>query len=216
MFSWTYTDPGRDRALENDIVVHENTHGVTNRLTGGGTGRCLQTLESGGLGEGWSDAMADWTEKTSSGVPDYVLGQYVIDDPAGIRSHPYSTSSDVNPLTYGDLQNLDETHAIGEVWANILHNVYAALVRAHGWSSTARTNPAGTEGNIVHLHLFIDALSLQPCNPTFTDARDSWIQADANRYAGTNKCMLWRVFASLGLGVNAADYQNDFSVPVGC
>lgn len=42
---------------------------------------------------GWSDAMADWTEKTSSAVPDYVMGQYVINDPAGIRTHPYSTSS---------------------------------------------------------------------------------------------------------------------------
>jgi len=34
------------------------THGVTNRMTGGGTGRCLQTLEAGGMGEGWSDTMA--------------------------------------------------------------------------------------------------------------------------------------------------------------
>lgn len=44
--------PERDGALENDIVVHENTHGVTNRMTGGGTGRCLQTTEAGGMGEG--------------------------------------------------------------------------------------------------------------------------------------------------------------------
>lgn len=51
--------PGRDGALENSIVVHENTHGITNRMTGGGTGRCLQTMEAGGLGEGWSDAMAE-------------------------------------------------------------------------------------------------------------------------------------------------------------
>lgn len=46
--------------MENDIVVHEMTHGITNRMTGGGTGRCLQTLEAGGLGEGWSDAMAEY------------------------------------------------------------------------------------------------------------------------------------------------------------
>lgn len=46
------SQPERDGALENDIVVHENTHGVTNRLTGGGTGRCLQTTEAGGMGEG--------------------------------------------------------------------------------------------------------------------------------------------------------------------
>lgn len=50
----------------------------------------------------------------------------------------------------------------------MLHNVYAALVAAHGWSATARTNPDGKEGNVVFLHLFIDALALQPCNPTCT------------------------------------------------
>lgn len=60
MFIWNITDPRRDGAMENDIVVHELTHGVTNRMTGGGTGRCLQTLEAGGMGEGWSDAMAKY------------------------------------------------------------------------------------------------------------------------------------------------------------
>ena len=46
--------------MENDIVIHEMTHGITNRMTGGGTGRCLQTTEAGGMGEGWSDAMAEY------------------------------------------------------------------------------------------------------------------------------------------------------------
>ncbi|KAJ3514000.1 hypothetical protein NLJ89_g2625 [Agrocybe chaxingu] len=216
MFLWDITNPQRDGSLENDIVVHENTHGVTNRMTGGGTGRCLQTTEAGGMGEGWSDAMADWTEKTSSAVPDYVLGQYVINDAAGIRSHPYSTSATVNPLRYSSLRTLNEVHDIGEVWANILHNVYAALVNAHGWSATARTNPNGAEGNIVFLHLFLDALTLQPCNPTFLTARDAWIQADANRYAGANKCILWNAFASRGLGTNAANRNDGTSVPAGC
>ena len=93
MFLWDLTSPMRDGALENDIVVHENTHGISNRMTGGGTGRCLQTTEAGGMGEGWSDAMAEWTEHKDATVPDFVLGQYVINDPAGIRSHPYSTSA---------------------------------------------------------------------------------------------------------------------------
>ncbi|KAJ7895239.1 Fungalysin metallopeptidase-domain-containing protein [Mycena olivaceomarginata] len=216
MFLWDITNPERDGALENDIVSHENTHGITNRMTGGGTGRCLQTTEAGGMGEGWSDAMADWNEKTTSAVPDYVLGQYVIDDPAGIRSHPYSTSATVNPLRYSSLRTLTEVHDIGEVWANILHNVYAALVTAHGFSTTARTNPAGTEGNIVFLHLFIDALALQPCNPTFLTARTAWIQADTNRYAGANACTLWRAFASRGLGTAAANHVDSTSVPAGC
>ncbi|KAJ6620189.1 Fungalysin metallopeptidase-domain-containing protein [Mycena sp. CBHHK59/15] len=216
MFLWDLTNPERDGALENDIVTHENTHGITNRMTGGGTGRCLQTTEAGGMGEGWSDTMADWNEKTSAAVPDYVLGQYVINDAAGIRSHPYSTSATVNPLRYSSLRTLTEVHDIGEVWANILHNVYAALVAAHGFSTTARTNPTGTEGNIVFLHLFIDALALQPCNPTFLTARSAWIQADANRYGGANACTLWTAFASRGLGTNAASHVDGTAVPAGC
>jgi hypothetical protein len=55
---------------------------------------------------------------------------------------------------------------IGSVWANILHNVYAELVTALGWSSKALTNPTTTEGNVVFFHLLFDALLLQPCNPT--------------------------------------------------
>ena len=59
MFLWDYTNvrppppspllppnvlqPGRDGALENSVIVYENTHGITNRMTRGGTGRCLQT-----------------------------------------------------------------------------------------------------------------------------------------------------------------------------
>jgi len=214
MFLWTTTSPGRDGAVENDIVSHEMTHGVTNRMTGGGTGRCLQTTEAGGMGEGWSDAMANWLEKTSSAVPDFKLGEYVYGK--NIRNYPYSTSATTNPLRYSSIKSLNEVHNIGEVWANMLHNVYAALVSAHGWSDTARTDPTSTAGNAVFLHLFLDALQLQPCSPTFVTARDAWIQADANRYAGANKCTIWKAFASRGLGVNAKSYTDDSSVPSGC
>jgi extracellular elastinolytic metalloproteinase len=61
---------------------------------------------------------------------------------------------------------LTSTTDIGEVWANMLHNVYAALVAAHGWDANFRVDPTLTTGNAVFLHLFIDALLLQPCNPT--------------------------------------------------
>ncbi|KAI0045234.1 hypothetical protein FA95DRAFT_1495706 [Auriscalpium vulgare] len=215
MYLFDITSPGRDGALSNDIVTHENTHGITNRLTGGGTARCLQTTEAGGLGEGWSDAFADWNEQKAT-ITDFTTGTYVLDNTAGVRTHPYSTSATVNPLRYSNLKSLSEVHAIGEVWANILHNVHAALVTTYGWSATARTDPTTSEGNVVWLHLFIDSLALQPCNPTFLTARDAWIQADANRYSGANKCLLWKTFASRGLGVNAASHADDTTVPSGC
>lgn len=50
----------RDGDMDNSVVVHEMTHGITNRMTGGGTAACLQGAESKGLGEGWSDAMAEY------------------------------------------------------------------------------------------------------------------------------------------------------------
>ncbi|KAJ3558085.1 hypothetical protein NM688_g1120 [Phlebia brevispora] len=216
LFLWDYTNPERDGTLENDIIVHENTHGITNRMTGGGTATCLQTLEAGGLGEGWSDMMAEWTEQTSAVITDYVIGPYVTNSTAGIRTYPYSTNATINPLKYSSVATLNEVHKIGEVWANMLHNVYAALVGAHGFSQEAFTNPSGSEGNIVFLHLFIDALPIQPCNPTFVAARNAWIQADVTRYDGANKCILWDAFASRGLGLNAANYTDDFTVPTGC
>ncbi|KAJ7176314.1 Fungalysin metallopeptidase-domain-containing protein [Mycena crocata] len=216
MFRFTVTSPGRDGALQNDIVTHEFGHGLTNRLTGGGTAACLQTLEAGGMGEGWSDALSEWTEQKSAAIKDFVTGTYVLNNQAGVRTHPYSTSKTVNPLTYASIASLNEVHNIGEVWANILHNVYAALVGEHGFSDAAFTDVEGTEGNIVYLHLFVDALPLQPCEPTLPTARDAWIQADVNRYGGANKCLLWKAFASRGLGVGARNHVDSATVPADC
>jgi len=77
MYIWTQTSPNRDGVFDTSIPVHEFTHGLTNRLTGGGTGRCLQTTEAGGMGEGWSDAMAEYAFLFSSSFvsgTDYYFG----------------------------------------------------------------------------------------------------------------------------------------------
>jgi extracellular elastinolytic metalloproteinase len=98
-----------------------------------------------------------------------------------------------------------------------LHNVYAALVAEKGFSATAMTDPTGAEGNVVFMHLLVDALAIQPCNPTTLDARDAIIQADVNRFNGENECTLRKAFASKGLGLNAtADFQDDDTVPPNC
>ncbi len=48
-----------------------------------------------------------------------------------------------------------------EVWANMLHIVYAALVAACGWSSRALTDPTTMEGNGISFHLLFDTLNIQ-------------------------------------------------------
>ncbi|KAF8608948.1 hypothetical protein BDV93DRAFT_583571, partial [Ceratobasidium sp. AG-I] len=216
MFTWTYTSPNRDGALENDIVTHEYTHGISNRLTGGGAARCLQTTEAGGMGEGWSDAFAEWSEQESAedAIADFTMGTYVYTK--GIRTYPYSTSKTTNPLTYGSLATRNEVHAIGEVWALMWHEVAAGLINKLGFSAN-KNDPTGTAGNIVWLHLFLDAMKLQPCNPIFLSARDAVIQADANRYGGANKCILWTAFAKRGLGLGATSTKADSTtVPSEC
>lgn len=215
MYLWTLTSPQRDGDLSNDVITHEFTHGLTNRMTGGGTGRCLTTTEAGGMGEGWSDTVAFWVETNSTTPVDFVLGAWVYNNPAGIRSVPYSTNMNTDPYTYATVSTKNEVHDIGEVWATVLIEVYWGLVAARGYSPN-KTDPTGTAGNIVFLHLLVDALPIQPCNPTFLTARNAIIQADVNRYAGANKCALWKAFAKRGLGPNAANYKNDNSVPSGC
>ncbi|KAG8873577.1 hypothetical protein FRB97_006630 [Tulasnella sp. 331] len=215
MYLWDFTSPDRDGDLSNDVITHEFTHGLTNRMTGGGTGRCLSTTEAGGMGEGWSDTLSFWTEQKNATVVDLTLGGWVYNNPAGIRSVPYSTNLSVDPYTYATVATLTEVHDIGEVWATVMIEVYWALVGQYGFNSVL-TDVTGTEGNIVFLHLLVDALPLQPCSPTFLTARTAIILADTDRYAGANKCLLWKAFAKRGLGVNAANHKNDSTLPTGC
>ncbi|KAJ6502916.1 metalloprotease [Mycena vitilis] len=203
-----------DSSFANDVIVHEYTHGITNRMTGGGTGRCLQTPASRALGEGWSDAFADWAAQLGPAIQDFTLGSY-INDGVPIRTYPYSTNLTVNPLQYQDaLKLVAHPHDAGEVWANLLHNVHADLVTAHGFRTYDR-DPSGTEGNIVFLHLFMDGLALQPCNPSFIQARDAFLLADENRYQGAHRCLLWETFANRGMGMNAMS-ANNYAVPGDC
>ncbi|KAK0429626.1 peptidase M36 [Armillaria borealis] len=175
-------------------IIHKFTHKIIDWLNGGGTGRRLQTTESREMDE-VTNAIPGWTEHKDSTV-------WVFNNIAqSIHTLTQPTRPSIQ-LRYSSVQQLHEVHAdVGEVWANMLHNVYAALVEAHGFSSTAMDDPSGTEGNVVCLHLFIDALSLLPCNFTLPNARDVWIQADQNWYDRTNACTLWNAFASQGLGI---------------
>jgi extracellular elastinolytic metalloproteinase len=59
---------------------------------------------------------------------------------------------------------------------------------------------------------------LQPCNPTFTQARDAILQAELNYYGGVYRCQVWRAFAKRGLGADSVQsgWINGFNVPKYC
>jgi len=216
----------RDGAFQNDLIIHEYTHGITKRMTGAGAA-CLDTPEAAGLGEGWSDAMAIWMGRNNDTFPQFIFAEYAL-FPDGFRTYP---TPGENNTRYSDATRhikARKLHATGHVWASMLYGVYAALVTDRGFSETARTDPNGNQGNIVFLHLFMDALSLQGLQPTFVTAAESWYQADIDRYNGDHACILRTAFANRGLGANAqncisergsyldANCVNDFTIPPAC
>ncbi|KAJ2084444.1 hypothetical protein H4R24_000074 [Coemansia sp. RSA 988] len=223
MYVWTMTSPRRDGDLEQDIVAHEYTHGISNRLTGGpANSDCLDYGESGGLGEGWSDAVANIIrlKSTDTHSTDMLLGDYVYTKT--IRNYAYSTSMSTNPSTYKYLDRSDyqEVHAIGEVWGVMLYEVMWALIDKNGFSEDLFEHDL-SKGNTIMLQILLDGMKLQPCTPSFIDARNAIIQAEKNLTGGKNTCVIWAAFAKRGLGAKASGsdgktHNEDNSVPEGC
>lgn len=123
MYRFTTSTPNRDSSFDAGVVIHEYTHGLTNRMTGGpANSRCLAVLESGGMGEGWSDffATAIRVTRRDTRAVNYPIGEYVFNNPAGIRAVVYSTSLQTNPYTYSTLNTLTRVHQYGTVWCSIL------------------------------------------------------------------------------------------------
>ena len=79
------TSTHRHTALDSDVVFHEYTHGLSNRLVGGPMDdTALDAVQSGGMGEGWSDFVA------CSMLGKNVVGDWVVNRATGIRRHAYT------------------------------------------------------------------------------------------------------------------------------
>ncbi|KAJ3028322.1 UNVERIFIED_CONTAM: ammonium transporter [Siphonaria sp. JEL0065] len=223
MYTFTTATPDRDGALENDIVIHELGHGLSNRLTGGpANSNCLATTMAGGLGEGWSDVVGYILSMpaTFTRANDYAMGYWAVNRAGGVRKYPYSTSLVTNKHMYSALKTLNEVHNIGEVWAQALYEVLWNLVDATGGltapAEILNAAESGT-GNTILLKLLIAAMKIQPCNPDFLQARNAIIRADQSIYNGKFSCAIWAGFAKRGVGFNADGTFNDnFELPVEC
>ena len=168
-----------DGDFDPTVIYHENSHGLSNRLVGGGSTSCLFGLQSGGMGEGWGDFMA------ASFLNNPVIGAYVTGDAVnGIRQFPMNTA----PWTYGDIKNstLNEVHDVGELWAATLFELRESL------------------GAAVVEQLVVSGMKLTPCSPTMLQARDGILQADVNINGGANRCPIFQVFANRLMGTGAS------------
>ncbi|MFT3823965.1 MAG: M36 family metallopeptidase [Chitinophagaceae bacterium] len=205
-----------DGALDNGVIAHEYTHGISNRLTAGpANASCLLNLEQ--MGEGWSDYMAlmvttnwataastDGTKKRPIGT--YVLGQQTTGN--GIRRFPYSTDMSINPLTYDSLATATagEVHSIGEIWCATLWDMTWNIIAAEGIDPDLYH---GAKGNNIALQLVMQGLKYQPCGPGFLDGRDAILKADSLLYNYAHKCAIWNAFARRGMGRSASQGRAD-------
>lgn len=232
MYVWDTATPYRDGDLEAGIVIHEYSHGVSTRLTGEPSDSgCLGWGEAGGMGEGWGDAIATLIRQVhehknfKEGKDIYPMGAWAANQDKGIRNFKYSTNNETNPSTYKTLDKPGYwgVHAIGEVWAEILFVMSQRLVEKHGFSDTlfppedtskpndyyinvateAKMPLIPKHGNTLALQLIINGMKLQPCRPSFFDARDAIILADKELTGGENACIIWKAFAERGLGADA-------------
>src|SRR5215467_3831956 len=94
----------RHTAFDADVVFHEYTHGLTNRLVGGPLNTdSLDAPQSSGMGEGWGDFFALTIQSFFRTNEKVVIGDWVINSPGGIRSAPYD---DKFPRTYRDIATM--------------------------------------------------------------------------------------------------------------
>ena len=212
-----------DGDLDNGVIAHEFGHGISTRLAGGrANSSCLQNEEQ--MGEGWSDWFALMlsikpgdTGATPRGMATFVINQDITGD--GLRNYPYSTDMTVNPETFNtvNLNQVDngsgvmvtETHNVGEVWATMLWDLTWAYINKYGYDDNKYT---GTGGNNKVMRLVLDAIKLQPCSPSFVQARNAILAADLATTNGQDYCLIWEVFARRGLGLNASSGDNNNSI----
>ena len=138
-----------DGAYDATVIVHEYTHGVSNRLAR----QAYTVFQGGAMGEAWSDFYSLEYTLPSGAPPNgfYPVGEYFNQSwGTGIRTRPYSTDMTVDPLTFADLGhviNRPEVHADGEIWMAALWEIRANLIAQFG---TGRPQARSSTGDRRH------------------------------------------------------------------
>jgi extracellular elastinolytic metalloproteinase len=196
MFLWetipgSFIAPCVDGDNDVSVIQHEYTHGMTNRMVGGGL--ALSGEQAGAMGEGWSDWYA-LNHLFNAGLENSpVEGKYVTaNGDRGIRNYNYGKS----PLNYGDLGYDivgNEVHADGEIWTATLWDLRQALIAKYG------AKPGAKRAAL----LITAALPDTAPAPSMLDARDGILTADQDLYGGKDSSLIWLVFAGRGMGSQA-------------
>jgi len=204
---------------DSDVVYHEYTHGLSNRLVVDANGvSTLGNIQAGSMGEAWSDwyamdyLVSKGLEQDTGAAGELIVGKYVsagqylirtqpVDCAVGVKSAacPGTPTAGPGGYTYGDFGRIigrPEVHADGEIWAQTLWDLRAAIGSKKAESLVTR------------------AMELSPANPSFLDERNSILQADLVVNGGKLQKKIWSVFAARGMGFFAGATDGDDAQPV--
>ncbi len=227
MFLWTAPTPDVDGSLDADIVIHELTHGLSNRLHGNAAGLGGLNM-SRAMGEGWSDfyahAMLSETTDPINGI--YPTGGYAKYGSVanfnnyyyGVRRFPKaviaftgSNGRPHNPMTFNDIDstkiNLTDG-AFAPAFSTTPDGVHAG---GEIWSSTLWevrakyiTRLGWADGNRRVLQHITDGMKLAPLTPTFLQERDAIIAGVLGTGTAADAADIWAGFALRGMGFSAS------------
>jgi hypothetical protein len=207
MFVWTGPTPDYDGTADAEVILHEVTHGTSNRLHGNAAG--LSTNMARGMGEGWSDwyaetMLAEPTDPingiyTTGGYATYLItagftGNYYY----GIRRFPRAPITFLgangrphNPFTFryinaGCASLLDGSTSafprgpIGVAQCDQVHNI-GEIWSSMLWEVRNRmvTRLGFTAGTTRVLQVVTDGMKLAPIGPTILQERDAILAAAA-------------------------------------
>lgn len=228
MYIWNGPTPDIDGSLDASLVIHELTHGLSNRLHGDGSG--LTNDMSRGMGEGWSDfyglAMLsqpndplDGVYATSTYSTYRVGGSFLNNGYYGIRRFPTAIKTAVggpngrphNPLTFADVDSTQIDLSDGAFSARFIgnadqvHNIGEVWCSAL-WEIRARmiSRLGWSEGNRRILQFVTDGMKLAPLSPTLVGERDAIIAAGLASGTPADVADMWAGFRARGLGAGAS------------
>ncbi|MEO6393553.1 MAG: M36 family metallopeptidase [Pyrinomonadaceae bacterium] len=230
MYIFTGPNPDRDGDIDQEISIHEMTHGLSNRLIGNATG--LTGNRGGSMGEGWSDFYGRMILSTADEDVNatYAMGAYATLNFStlgtnnyyyGIRRFPYAVKTTLgtngnphNPLTLADIDPAQINTSDGAFgiapWitntATEVHNageVWCMMLLEVRARIITRMGYAA--GNARMMQITTDGLKLTPTSPNFIQARDAILAADVAGFGGADTADIWNGFATRGAGFGAKD-----------
>jgi hypothetical protein len=205
MYLWPGPTPDFDGSLDADVIIHEHTHGLSNRLHNNASG--LSDNMARGMGEGWGDfyghAMLSEASDPINGIystggyATYLVtggGGYTANYYYGIRRFPKAVMAFTggplnrphNPLTFNDIDSTKINVTDGAFPQGIFNGGNTDQVHKMGevWSSAlweVRARFVGRHGwatgNRKVLQIVTDGMKLAPTSPNFLQERDAIVAA---------------------------------------